>query len=188
MAGCRLRGRDLGPGLGYMVLNLADSIERGRHLGSTISARSEHPSAEGTSNPFLILRGILIRSNGSMQFKCCGYLDNKSFQLDPACPSVEAAAQKRGCVGPFSNYANKFLDIVFTAMFGIVGTLDYFPPLFSLLSESTPTRSTQNPTQLTSPILALDVILCLCTAMVLKRRAENERYRHIDEKNRFDRL
>ena len=25
------------------------------------------------------------------------------------------------CVGPFSNFANSFLDLVFTALFGIVG-------------------------------------------------------------------
>ena len=60
------------------------------------------------------------------------------------------AAQKVNCVGPFSNFANGFLDLIFTALFGIVG---------------------------------LDVALLLSVVVVLKSRAERERYRHIDEKN-----
>jgi hypothetical protein len=55
-----------------------------------------------------------------------------------------------GCVGPFSSFANSYLDLIFTAAFGIVG---------------------------------IDVVLLLCIVMVLKYRAELERYRHIDEKN-----
>jgi len=31
------------------------------------------------------------------------------------------AAQKVNCVGPFSNFANSFLDRIFTALFGLVG-------------------------------------------------------------------
>lgn len=60
------------------------------------------------------------------------------------------ASQKVNCVGPFSSFANGFLDLVFTALFGIVG---------------------------------LDVALLLSVVVVLRRRAEMERYRHIDEKN-----
>lgn len=36
---------------------------------------------------------------------------------------------------------------------------------------------------LTWPPVGLDVILLLCTAMMLKRRQEQERYRYIDRKN-----
>jgi hypothetical protein len=57
-----------------------------------------------------------------------------------------------GCVGPFSSFANTYLDLIFTAAFGIVG---------------------------------VDVLLLLCIVMVLKYRAELERYRHIDEKSSF---
>lgn len=32
-------------------------------------------------------------------------------------------------------------------------------------------------------MVGIDVILVLCVAMVLKYRQEQERYRHIDEKN-----
>ncbi|KAI9817460.1 MAG: phospholipid scramblase 1 [Pycnora praestabilis] len=93
-----------------------------------------------------------VKSLLQQRFNCCGYLDSVTFQQDFICPSVAAAAQKQGCVGNFSNYANGFLDLIFTAFFGFV---------------------------------ALDVILLLNTAMVLKDRQETERYRHIDEKNGF---
>ncbi|KAI9823466.1 MAG: phospholipid scramblase 1 [Thelocarpon impressellum] len=56
------------------------------------------------------------------RFNCCGYLDSATppFQQDKTCPNALWAAQKSGCVGNFSNYANSFLDIVFTALFGMV--------------------------------------------------------------------
>lgn len=68
-----------------------------------------------------VLRTCL--GNNEMQFNCCGYLSSTSppFQQDAFCTSAVVAAQKPGCVGPFSNYANRFLDLVFTTMFGIVG-------------------------------------------------------------------
>ena len=43
------------------------------------------------------------------------------------CPNAFIAAQTKGCVGPFSNFANGFLDLIFTAMFGIVGMLTFQP-------------------------------------------------------------
>ena len=64
-----------------------------------------------------------------MQFNCCGYLDSTNFTPDMTCPTADVAAQKVGCVGPFSNYANNFLNIVFTTMFGFVG--EHFHILFS---------------------------------------------------------
>jgi hypothetical protein len=66
------------------------------------------------------------------------------------CINSLVAAQKGGCIGQFSAFANSYLDMIFTAAFGIVG---------------------------------VDVILILCVAMVLKFRQEQERYKHIDEKN-----
>jgi len=44
------------------------------------------------------------------------------FVQDNICPSAAAAAGKQGCVGPFSNFNNSFLDVIFTALFGVVGT------------------------------------------------------------------
>ncbi|KAI9675247.1 MAG: phospholipid scramblase 1 [Caeruleum heppii] len=85
------------------------------------------------------------------RFNCCGYLNGATppFQTDATCPNVLVAAQKLGCVGSFSQFANDHLNLIFTASFGIV---------------------------------ALDFILLLCTAMVLKDRGEKQRYQHIDEK------
>jgi len=93
---------------------------------------------------------------GLMQqrFNCCGYLNSMSppFVVDSTCPDAKTASAMIGCVGPFSSFANAYLDLIFTAAFGIVG---------------------------------LDVLLLLCIVMVLKYRAELERYRHIDEKSSF---
>lgn len=100
---------------------------------------------------------VTMQSLLQQKFDCCGYLDavTPPFQRDATCPNALVAAQKLGCVGSFSNFANGFLDIVFTSLFGIV---------------------------------ALDVILLLCIAMVLKQRAERERYWLIDEKSGFRRI
>ena len=86
------------------------------------------------------------------QFDCCGYVNATTppFVQDSTCTNALVAAQKGGCIGPFSSFTNRYLDQIFTAAFGIVG---------------------------------VDFILVLCVAMVLKYRMEQERYRHIDEKN-----
>ncbi|KAH4057639.1 hypothetical protein HBI56_073480 [Parastagonospora nodorum] len=96
----------------------------------------------------------LIQSLLQQKFDCCGYTNSTTppFVQDATCTNPLVAAQKGGCIGKFSSFANRFLDQIFTAAFGIVG---------------------------------IDVILVLCTAMVLKYRMEQERYRHIDEKNGF---
>ncbi|KAL8826093.1 MAG: hypothetical protein Q9191_004010 [Dirinaria sp. TL-2023a] len=91
----------------------------------------------------------LAQSLIQQKFHCCGYLNNQ-FTQDNVCTSAFVAAQKANCVGPLSNFANSFLDLIFTAMFGIVG---------------------------------LDMAFLLTVMVVLKDRAEKERYRHIDEKN-----
>lgn len=54
------------------------------------------------------------------KFNCCGYLDSAIFVKDATCSSVAKAAELGPCVGPFSQYADQFLDVVFTAFFGIV--------------------------------------------------------------------
>lgn len=94
----------------------------------------------------------LIQSLLQQKFDCCGYTNSTTppFVQDSTCLNPLVAAQKGGCIGKFSSFANRFLDQIFTAAFGIVG---------------------------------IDFILVLCVAMVLKYRMEQERYRHIDEKN-----
>ncbi|MCJ1336674.1 phospholipid scramblase 1 [Bachmanniomyces sp. S44760] len=75
-----------------------------------------------------MLEGMWARETPEMQsllqqrFGCCGYLNSTapSFATDSICPNSVIAAQKPGCVGSFSNFANSFLDLLFTAMFGLV--------------------------------------------------------------------
>lgn len=54
------------------------------------------------------------------KFGCCGYLDSAIFVKDATCSSVVRAAELGPCVDPFSQFADQFLDVVFTAFFGIV--------------------------------------------------------------------
>ena len=102
------------------------------------------------------------------QLKCCGYANSTSplFVTDTQCPNVLAAANQVGCIGPFATYANNFLDLIFTGAFGIVGTY--------LSSRLLDISLIQN--------AGVDVALVLATTMLVKDRAEKERYRHIDEK------
>jgi hypothetical protein len=93
------------------------------------------------------------------------------FQLDSACPTALIAAQKEGCVGPFSNFSNSYMDIIFTSHFGVVGRSP-FSPLECILS-----------VMLT--FTGVHAILILCVAMVLKDRKERARYKLIDAKNGF---
>jgi len=57
------------------------------------------------------------------KLKCCGYTNSTSppFVVDNVCTNSLIAANLGGCVGPFSTFANNFLDVVFTGAFGIVG-------------------------------------------------------------------
>jgi hypothetical protein len=64
-----------------------------------------------------------IQSLLQQRFNCCGYLDSSTppFITDNTCPNSLSASQKMGCVGPFSSFANSWLDLIFTAAFGMVG-------------------------------------------------------------------
>lgn len=57
------------------------------------------------------------------KFQCCGYNNpfNPHYITDNTCPTDLVASQLGGCIGPFSTYANVYLDVIFTALFGIVG-------------------------------------------------------------------
>ena len=67
------------------------------------------------------------RTKGLMQqqFTCCGYFNSSSpaFVTDAQCTSPAAAALQRGCASPLSSFLNIFVDDIFTAVFGMVGTL-----------------------------------------------------------------
>ncbi|KAF2257410.1 hypothetical protein BU26DRAFT_43297 [Trematosphaeria pertusa] len=65
----------------------------------------------------------LMQSLLQQKFNCCGYFNSTSppFVMDSTCLSSLVAAQKGGCIAPFSTFANTYLDQIFTAAFGIVG-------------------------------------------------------------------
>jgi len=54
---------------------------------------------------------------------CCGYFNSTTppFVVDSVCPTAAIAATQIGCVTPFSSFANSYLDLIFTAAFGVVG-------------------------------------------------------------------
>jgi hypothetical protein len=50
-------------------------------------------------------------------------MNTTDFVTDTTCTSAFVAAEKSSCEGPFSTFANNYLDVLFTAVFGIVGKL-----------------------------------------------------------------
>jgi hypothetical protein len=74
-----------------------------------------------------------VQSLLQQKLQCCGYLSSTSppFVTDSVCTNALVAAQLSGCVGRFSSFANNFLDLVFTAVFGVVG-MHFSPHLCSV--------------------------------------------------------
>ena len=70
--------------------------------------------------PIFETQSTYLQSMLQYKFKCCGYDQPTLFVKDTTCTSTAVAARLGGCITPFTSYANKFLDIVFTAFFGIV--------------------------------------------------------------------
>lgn len=68
------------------------------------------------------------------QLSCCGYFNSTSipaFVTDSTCPNAIVAATMPGCSAAFVKLDGLFLDVIFTAAFGIVGMF-----IFSFLSVS----------------------------------------------------
>jgi len=59
-----------------------------------------------------------VQSLLQSRFECCGYKNPSLFVRDQACPTAAVAAQLGSCMAPFGSFANQFLDIVFTLLFG----------------------------------------------------------------------
>ncbi|KAL9074652.1 MAG: hypothetical protein Q9157_004303 [Trypethelium eluteriae] len=112
-----------------------------------------------------------------MKFNCCGYANSTSppFIQDSTCTADLVAATKGGCMTPFTNFSNRFLDLIFTAAFGIVGMYT------KLQSRQYKMGMGHNANDIPLSV-GLDVIHLLSTVVVIKNRQELERYRHIDEK------
>ncbi|KAI6249475.1 hypothetical protein HI914_02762 [Erysiphe necator] len=98
------------------------------------------------------MQDVSVQSLLQTKYQCCGYTNSTSppFVVDNTCPNPTIAAARLGCVFPFSAFANNFLDVIFTAIFGMVG---------------------------------VDALFILATAILLKDRKEQARYRQIFEKN-----
>ncbi|KAM3442876.1 hypothetical protein NHJ13734_002114 [Beauveria thailandica] len=64
-----------------------------------------------------------VQSSIQTSFGCCGYFNasTPAFITDSTCPSPAAAALLRGCATSISSFANIALDVIFTALFGMVG-------------------------------------------------------------------
>ena len=95
-----------------------------------------------------------VQSLLQQKFQCCGYTNAQTppFIKDNTCTNTLVANSLQGCVTPFSNFANNYLDLIFTAAFGIA---------------------------------AIDVLLLLSVACLVKDRKEKERFRLIDQKSDF---
>lgn len=111
------------------------------------------------------------------QFTCFGYFNQTmpAFVTDTICPSPAAAALVRGCGVAISSFANVFVDNIFTAVFGMVGTCQTLREREGAVSRAPRANA----------CLGLDAVLILAIACLLKDRKERERYRHIDEKSGF---
>jgi len=62
-----------------------------------------------------------VQSLLQQRFQCCGYMSASSppFVQDNTCTNSLVAASLQGCVTPLSTFANNYLNLVFTAAFGI---------------------------------------------------------------------
>ncbi|KAL7792632.1 hypothetical protein V8C37DRAFT_380118 [Trichoderma ceciliae] len=76
-----------------------------------------------TFEPIYADQDSTIQSLVQTSFQCCGYLNSTTpaFITDTACPSPAAAALLRGCSMNMANFANAFINDLFTAVFGMVG-------------------------------------------------------------------
>jgi len=82
----------------------------------TLSTRANLEEMWGKQTPDM-------QSMLQQKFDCCGYLNwtYPPYVSDSVCTSDIVASTKEGCVTPFSRYAERWLNVLFTAAFGIVG-------------------------------------------------------------------
>lgn len=121
-----------------------------------------------------------------LQFQCCGYLNSTSpaFITDEICPSPAAAALLRGCATNVASFANAFINDLFTAVFGMVGT--FLIPA-ALPPHQCHSFTSSRETNIISP-KGIDALLILSIACLVKERKEMERYYIIDQKRDYGRL
>lgn len=73
-------------------------------------------------------QSVTVQSLLQEELSCCGYFNSTSipaFVTDSTCPNAIVAATMPGCSAAFVKFDGLFLDVIFTAAFGIVGR--FFP-------------------------------------------------------------
>ncbi|PUU76371.1 hypothetical protein B9Z19DRAFT_258126 [Tuber borchii] len=83
---------------------------------STLKTRANLEEIWGQQTP-------QIQSMLQQKFNCCGYMNSTTpmYVVDSVCTGDIVAAAEGGCVGPFANFAERWINLLFTALFGIVG-------------------------------------------------------------------
>ncbi|KAI0019121.1 tetraspanin [Xylariomycetidae sp. FL0641] len=78
-----------------------------------------------------------VQSQLQMTFNCCGYFNSTSpaFVTDSTCPSPASAALMDGCASPINSFGQTFVDMIFTAIFGMVGVNVVFIMAIACLSK-----------------------------------------------------
>ncbi|KAB8294780.1 hypothetical protein EYC80_006742 [Monilinia laxa] len=69
-------------------------------------------------------QSVTVQSLLQEELSCCGYFNSTStpaFVTDSTCPNAIVAATMPGCSAAFVKFDGLFLDVIFTAAFGIVG-------------------------------------------------------------------
>ncbi|KAH0613893.1 uncharacterized protein LAJ45_02422 [Morchella importuna] len=92
-----------------LVLGLSEWLQ-------TLTTRANLETIWGQQNN--VTQSIL-----QQKFDCCGYMNSTSpmYVRDSVCTSDLVAASKEGCVSAFSSYSERWLGLLFTAAFGVVG-------------------------------------------------------------------
>ncbi|KXJ93980.1 tetraspanin [Microdochium bolleyi] len=103
---------------GYLVVvNALFTMGIGINLWTTTLKMRERFSGIWVAQP------AEVQSLLQTAFSCCGFTNSTSpaFVTNPTCPSPASSALMRGCAAPLSAFGNNKIDVVFTAVFGMVG-------------------------------------------------------------------
>ena len=98
------------------------------------------------------------------------------YVVDSVCTGDIVAAAEGGCVAPFANFAERWINLLFTALFGIVGMFSTFPTHYLSL------RFILTNIYANLCNEGMDAVVILCAAMLIRYRKEQLRYRLIDQK------
>jgi hypothetical protein len=147
----------LGSGTRYMVQYAQDKDQPHDRVLNSTRFNSKLSTAKRERPCFNMLYITNLKQLG-----CCGYINTTDFVTDTTCTSAFVAAGKSSCVGPFSTIANNYLDVLFTAAFGIVGKL-----FFRTLARIDLLLIT-----ISQALTSLSFWQSLCSSRIVKRRRD----------------